>query len=132
MDWQPLLDASAPIPVHAVAAMTALVLGAVQLAMPKGTARHRIMGYVWLSLMALTALTSFAIFDLRLIGPFSPIHLLSLFVLLTIFHVVRDARRGNIRAHARAVKQLYGLGLVLTGAFTLLPGRVMHAVVFGG
>jgi len=26
---------------------------------------------------------------------------------------------------------LYGLALILTGLFTLLPGRVMHQVVFG-
>ncbi len=30
------------------------------------------------------------------------------------------------------MRSLYIFALILTGAFTLLPGRAMHAVVFGG
>jgi uncharacterized membrane protein len=37
MSLAPLLDAAPAIPVHAFAAMTAFLLGAVQLAAPKGT-----------------------------------------------------------------------------------------------
>ena len=39
---------------------------------------------------------------------------------------VQAARRGDIRRHKRAMTSLFWLALVLTGAFTFLPGRVMH------
>jgi len=132
MNTQALLTAAQPIPLHAFAAMAAMILGAVQLALPKGTTPHRIMGYVWTGLMATVALSSFAIYELRLIGPFSPIHLLSIFVLYSLFRLVRAARAGRIAEHKRVVVNLYLLGVLLTGAFTLLPGRIMYQVIFGG
>ncbi|MFM1861522.1 MAG: hypothetical protein RLZ26_44, partial [Pseudomonadota bacterium] len=78
------------------------------------------------------AVSGLFITELRWIGPFSPIHLLSLVTLWTLFRAVDAAYRGDIATHSRAMVWLYGLGLVLTGAFTLLPGRAMHGVLFGG
>lgn len=130
MDLTPLSSAPQPIPSHAFAAMGAMVLGAMQLTLPKGTPRHRGVGYLWVGLMAFVALSSFAIYELRLIGPFSPIHALS--VLVTLVVAVRAARRGNIARHKRVMILLYVLALMLTGAFTLLPGRIMYHVIFGG
>jgi uncharacterized membrane protein len=43
----PLLDAAPAIPVHAVVAMSAFVLGVVQFAAPKGTLPHRTVGWIW-------------------------------------------------------------------------------------
>lgn len=131
MTISPLLAEPFPIPPHAIAAMTAMVLGAIQLLMRKGTALHRGIGYIWVVLMAVVAISGLFIFELRMIGPFSPIHLLSFFVLYVLFVAVRAARSGNIRRHKSAMIQLYILALLLTGLFTLLPGRVMHQVVFG-
>ena len=51
MSLAPLLDAAPAIPLHAFAAMTAFLLGVVQLAAPKGTLPHRTLGWVWISLM---------------------------------------------------------------------------------
>ena len=51
MSLAPLLDAAPAIPLHAFAAMTAFVLGVVQLAAPKGTLPHRTLGWIWVSLM---------------------------------------------------------------------------------
>ncbi len=45
---------------------------------------------------------------------------------------VLAARRGNIRRHGSAMASLFVGALVVAGAFTLLPGRIMHRVVFGG
>ncbi|MDJ1009361.1 MAG: DUF2306 domain-containing protein [Paracoccaceae bacterium] len=119
------------ISAHALAALAALVLGGAQLALPKGTARHRTVGRIWIVLMAFIALSSFAIFSIRLVGPFSPIHLLSVLVLVTLVQVVRNAQRGDIARHTTAVQRLYWLALIGAGLFTLWPGRVMHQVVFG-
>jgi len=112
-------------------ALTAVVLGGIQLATEKGTRLHRALGYVWVLMMAYVALSSFFIFELRIIGPFSPIHLLSILVLYSLWHGVRAARRGDIASHQRTMKSLYLFGLIITGFFTLLPGRAMHGVVFG-
>lgn len=132
MNWQPLWDDGAVISVHALAAIFAMVLGGLQLAAPKGTALHRVLGYVWVSTMALVAMSSFWIHEFRIIGPFSPIHALSALVLVSLVYSVSAARRGNVAAHRASMVQLFVLALVLTGAFTLLPGRTMHAVLFGG
>ena len=81
--------------------------------------------------MAVVAISSFWIHTFRWWGPFSAIHLLSLLVLGTLAYSILAARRGNVRAHRNAMVQLYVLALLLTGAFTLIPGRTMHAVMFG-
>ena len=79
MSLAPLLQASGTIPLHAVAAMAALALGIVQFAAPKGTLPHRTIGWIWVVLMFAVAISSFWIHEIRLVGPFSPIHLLSIF-----------------------------------------------------
>lgn len=110
----------------------AAVLGAVQLARPKGGVLHRQIGLAWAGLMIAVALSSFWIHEFRLIGPFSPIHLLSLLTLGSVTAAIWAARTGRINRHRQIMRQLYFLALVLTGAFTMLPGRLMHSVVFGG
>jgi len=90
------------------------------------------MGRAWVTAMAVVALSSFAIFEIRLLGPFSPIHLLSLFTLVQLGVAVRAARRGDIALHRRVMKGLVFGVLMLAGAFTFLPGRIMYAVVTGG
>jgi len=104
-----------PIPWHAFAALAALAIGGAQLALPKGTMRHRPLGYAWVALMLVIAISSFWIQQIRLVGPFSPIHLLSILVLVTVPLAAWYAHTHKVGA----------------GIFTLLPGRIMHAVVFG-
>ena len=132
MSPDPLLAAPPPIPGHALAALASFVIGSLQLLLVKGTARHRLLGWLWVGLMALVAISGFFIHELRLVGAWSPIHLLSVLTLVTLVLALRAARRGDVAAHARAMKMLFWLALVLAGAFTFLPGRVMHAVLFGG
>lgn len=131
MSLAPLIQSGTVITLHALAALPALVLGAVQFLLPKGGALHRIFGYVWAALMMAVAASSLAIHDIRMFGPFSPIHLLSLLVLVSVPMAVRAARRGQRRRHRAGMIELFLLALVGAGAFTLLPGRVMHEVVFG-
>lgn len=82
--------------------------------------------------MAVVALSSFWIHECRLIGPWSPIHALSLLVLATLACSVTAIRRGRLAAHRASLIQLCVLALLRTGAFPLIPGRTMHAVLFGG
>ena len=131
MTLAPLLAASPVIQLHAVAALAAFALGAVQLAAPKGTIPHRIFGWVWAALLLAVALSSLFIHEIRMWGPWSPIHLLSLLVLIILPLAVRHARRHRVERHRRAMIGLFVGALVIAGAFTLMPGRIMHAVVFG-
>ena len=131
IDPSPLFQAAAPIPFHALAALAAAGLGAMQLWRPKGGRLHRQLGYLWAALMAGVAISGLFIHELRMIGPFSPIHLLSLITLASLWIAISRARRRDIARHRRVMLLLFWLALVLTGAFTFWPGRVMHQVLFG-
>src|SRR5258707_5164857 len=131
MSLAPLLDAAPAIPLHALAAMTAFVLGAVQLAAPKGTLPHRALGWVWVSLMAAVAVSSFWIHQIRLIGPWSPIHLLSIFTLVVLPLGLWMAHRHRVADHRRIMILIFSGALVIAGLFTFVPGRIMHTVLFG-
>ena len=131
MTLQPLLDASPAIQVHAFAAMAAFALGFVQLAAPKGTLPHRTVGYVWVVLMLVICITSFWIQDLRVWGPWSPIHLLSIFTLATLPFAILHARRHRVSQHRNAMIAMFAGALLIAGLFTFVPGRIMHAVAFG-
>jgi uncharacterized membrane protein len=131
MTLAPLLAATPVIQVHALAAMAAFVLGLVQFAAPKGTLPHRTIGWIWVALMAMVAVSSFWIHELRIVGPFSPIHLLSIFTLVTLPLAVLAAHRHQVARHRRAMIAIFVGGLLVAGAFTFLPGRIMYAVVAG-
>lgn len=120
-----------PIPLHAIVAMIAIILGGFQLTMKKGGMLHRILGRVWLGLMLIVAFSSFFIHKIELWGAYSPIHLLSLWTIFSVGLAVYYVRVGNIRRHKQVMIAFYWLALILTGVFTLLPGRVMHQVLFG-
>jgi len=131
MSLAPLLDAAPAIPVHAFAAMAAFALGIVQFAAPKGTLPHRTVGWIWVALMAAVAASSFWIHEVRLLGPWSPIHLLSIFTLIMLPIAVWRARRHRVADHRRIMTMTFVGALVIAGLFTFVPGRIMHAVVFG-
>jgi uncharacterized membrane protein len=127
----PLLEAAPAIPLHAFAAMAAFALGLVQFAAPKGTLPHRTIGWIWVVLMAMVAASSFWIHQIRLVGPFSPIHLLSIFTLVMLPLAVWRAHTHRVTDHRRAMILLFTGALVVAGLFTLVPGRIMHRVIFG-
>lgn len=131
MTLAPLLRADPVVQLHAFAAMAAFLLGVVQLSAPKGILPHRILGWTFAALIAAVAFSSFWIHELRMIGPFSPIHLLSIFTLAVLPFAVLAARPHDVVRHRRRMIEIF-LGAVAAGLFALLPGRIMHAVVFGG
>jgi uncharacterized membrane protein len=131
MTLEPLLSASPTIQIHAFAAMTAFVIGTVQLSRRKGDAPHRMAGYVWVGLMLLIAASSFWIHGINQWHGFSVIHALSLWVIGFTPVAVMLARRGNIRAHKRSMIGLFAGALIIAGIFTFVPGRIMHAALFG-
>jgi uncharacterized membrane protein len=133
MSLAPLLNASLVIQLHAVAAMSALALGIVQFASAKGTLPHRTFGWIWVVLMVTVAVSSFWIHgrQIKLGEPWSPIHLLSIFSLIMLPLGIWLAHRHRVRGHRITMISIFTGGLVIAGLFTLVPGRIMHAVAFG-
>ena len=131
MSLEPLLSASPAIQLHAFAAMSAFVLGLVQLAAPKGTLPHRTLGGIWVAIMFVVATSSFFIHQLRVWGPWSPIHLLSIFTLVMLPLGVWRAHTHQVQSHRWTMISIFLGALVIAGLFTFVPSRIMHAVVFG-
>ncbi|WP_397542397.1 DUF2306 domain-containing protein [Roseovarius salis] len=132
MTLQPLLDTTPAIRLHAFTALGLLGLTLAILVLPREQRAHRVLGWAWVLAMAVTAISSFWIHTIGQAGPFSLIHLLSVATLLGLVHGVRAALRRRVADHRRAMLQLVWIALLGAGIFTLLPGRLMHAVVTGG
>ena len=126
-----LLAESHPIPLHAIAAMIAIILGAIQLYMKKGGFIHKLLGRIWVGLMLIVSVSSFFIHEIKFWGAYSPIHLLSLWTIFSLGLAIYYVRVGNIKRHKQVMLALYGFALILTGFFTFMPGRVMHQITFG-
>ena len=129
MSLAPLLQASLVIQVHAFAAMAAFVLGIVQLSAPKGTVPHRLLGWIWGAIMVVVSVSAFFVHEIRLWGPWSPIHLLAVFTLVMLPLGVWRAH--EVQHHRWTMIGTFTGGLVVAGVFTFVPGRIMHAVAFG-
>ncbi len=132
MTFAPLLAAPFAVQFHVATVLPAAVLGAFLLARPKGTPAHRLLGKVWLVLMVATSVSTFFIHGIDMVFGFSPIHLLSLYVIFGSFKAISAARRRDIRAHRAHVAGMYLGGIVAAGLFTLVPGRLMGRMVFSG
>jgi len=131
MSLTPLLNAAPEVQIHAFAAISAFALGLVQLGAPKGTLPHRTLGWVWVVLMLVISASSFLIHGIRMWGPWSPIHVLSVVTPIMLALGVLAARRHRMRAHKITMTAIFAGALLLAGLFTLVPGRIMHEVVFG-
>lgn len=132
MNFEPFLAASPAIQIHTLAAILAFGLGGLVLFRRKGDRLHRMGGRIWAGLMLAVCLSSFFIHTIRMVGPWSPIHLLSLATLYALWRGVTMARLRRIADHRRTMQLTYAGALVAAGFFTFMPGRIMNAVFFGG
>lgn len=127
MSLAPLLAAPLITQFHVWSALASvLVLFPIAL-MPKGTPLHHRMGWIWVLFMVFTCVSSFGI--VRHAG-YSWIHVLSVISLVSLAIGVVQRRRGDIRSH-KFFMIGGACGLIGAGLFTVLPGRIMHAVVTG-
>ena len=136
MSLAPLLNAAPAIPLHAFAAMAAFALGVVQLAAPKGTLPHRTLGWIWVLLMAFVAASAFWIHQIRLWGPWSPIHLLSIFTGVTGGGLVAACWLAPVAAIVYLVAArppaAAGAAAVVAAAGLLLAAPWLARLVMGG
>jgi len=114
--------------IHMWAAFAAIGIGALVFLRRKGTATHGWLGRGWALLMLVVAVSSFWITGKD--GLYSWIHGLSVFVTLAIPYAVYLAIRGNISHHRRLMSGLYIGALVVAGLFTLLPDRLLGAMLW--
>jgi uncharacterized membrane protein len=129
-DWALLARQPWVIQLHISAALAALLLGTVQLVGIKGTGLHRLIGWTWVVAMLTVAISSLFIRQINP-GSFSLIHLLSGWTLIALPMALFAVRRGRIASHARGMTWTFIGGLIVAGAFTFLPGRLMWEVFFG-
>lgn len=129
LDLEPLWRAPLIVQVHIVTVLYALFVGPIQFLLPKGTALHRTIGWSWVLAMLVTALASLGIREINH-GQFSPIHLFSVWTLVSLPLAILFARRGNIRAHRGTMVGLY-IGLVIAGLLAIAPGRIIWDMFFG-
>lgn len=130
MTLDPLLFAPASVQIHVIGALCAIVLGPVALWRRSRDRWHRRLGYAWVIAMAVTALSSFAISQSPIVGPFGVIHILSALTVLGLIQGVNAARRGRIAEHRGTMRSLYFWAMGVAGLFTFLPGRRINAVFF--
>ncbi len=129
MSFEPILTASPIIQIHLAAALVSAAVGVSQFALPKGGMRHRIIGWIGVVALIVVAVSSFWITGL-MGAHWSPIHILSILTLASLVLAIIAIRAGNVRAHRSAMIGVF-IGLTLAGLFTLAPGRVLNAALFG-
>ncbi len=119
--------------VHLATILPAFVIGTYLMIRRKGTQQHRLLGKVFLILLIATAITTLflkAEVGPTLFGHFGFIHLFSFLTLYSAPAAFFAARRGNIKVHRFYMIGLYLGALLIAGAFTLVPGRMIHTWLF--
>ncbi|MBK9684856.1 MAG: DUF2306 domain-containing protein [Betaproteobacteria bacterium] len=114
-----LLAAQPLLAVHVAGALAAVAIGAVLLWGRKGSVEHRVLGWAWVVAMAAAALSSIGLGGggIPHIAGFSPIHLLTLLVLVSLPLGVMHARRHRVTAHRKTMTSIYIGGCIVAGLF---------------
>jgi uncharacterized membrane protein len=136
MTLAPLLAAPLAVQIHLFTVVPAFFLGTWQIFLSrKGAPFHRALGYVYLALMTVTAIAAIFVHQLKgvpMLFGFGPIHLFIPLTLAGVAGALYGAKTHNIRMHKRSMLGVYVGGLLIAGGFAFMPGRIMHAMIFGG
>ena|SRR6185503_9235136 len=131
MNLDPVLDASFAIKVHLATVIPSFFLGTwLMFLSKKGGQSHRLIGAIYLLLMTVTATAGIFIKEVNP-GHFSWLHIFVVITYFSVFSAIWSLRHNNIRGHQAAMWGLYVGGLIIAGAFTFHPGRIMHRLFFG-
>lgn len=118
------------VAIHLTSVLPAIPLGLYILLTRKGGARHRLLGRIWMALMASTAISALFIRQLNH-GGFSWIHLFVPLTLAMAWAAITAARAGDIARHRRRLVGMFLGAMVIPGLFAFSPGRVMAIWAFG-
>lgn len=125
-----LAKLSTPIKIHLATALTALVLGGVLMTVRKGRTFHRIAGWVWVSLVSVTAGATLFITSLNH-GSWSFLHLFTGWVLIGLPLAVFAAKRHVVTQHRRQMMGLFYGGFAINLFIAFIPGRTLWMMFFG-
>jgi len=118
------------IQLHVLTAIGAVALGGLIFSLRKGRLLHRVAGWIWVTLMAITAISSLFIVGIN--GDiWSLIHLISGWVLVVLPLAVWAARTHRVSFHRKAMTGIFLGGSLVAGGFAFLPGRLMWQVFVG-
>jgi uncharacterized membrane protein len=132
MTLTPFLTADPIVQVHAGTAILALLLGPFVIWRKRRDLAHRIMGRVWIVTMIIVASSSWFINSFGWIGPFGPVHIFAIMTYWSLYQSIRHLIARRYAEHGAEMRSLYIYALGIAGAFTFLPGRVMHRMAFEG
>jgi uncharacterized membrane protein len=132
MDPTPILSAPLMIQLHILAGLAALTLAPVALLRRRRDRWHRRAGRAVVVALLVLAGSSLFIHENPMLGPFSPIHLLTVLTLHGLYQGLAAIRRGDIAAHARAMRALVVQALILAAVLAFLPGRRLNLALFPG
>jgi len=93
---------------------------------------HRAIGYGWVSMMIVSAVSAIFIRDYGLpnVWGYTPIHLLIPFTAFWLVYGFRALAMKEIEKHRKAMIGLYLGACIGAGAFTLLPSRYLGGIVW--
>ncbi len=120
---------------HLYTVIPCVPIGGLLLIIKKGTLIHKRLGRIYMILMMFTAIVTLfmpAYVGGRVLNHFGWIHLFSFLTFWTVPTAYLAIKKGNVKAHKRKMILLYFGALIIAGTFTLMPGRYLHEVFFGG
>ena len=115
---------------HLGTVLTATALTPVILLRRRGDGRHRWLGRVWIGAMLGTALLSFGVTTSHP-GHWSPIHLLSAYVVVQAPLIWWAAATHRVQLHRGMARGMVTGALVIAGFFTFPFGRLLGDWLFG-
>ncbi|URQ68163.1 DUF2306 domain-containing protein [SAR86 cluster bacterium] len=125
------------INVHATLALLAVPLGLYIFLTKKGTKQHKMLGRIWVTFLIIVSLTAIFIQTINP-GQYSWIHLLIPFTLVSLIYSIwniKKYKKTKIErykySHMYSMIGVYVGALLIAGAFTLMPGRFFHHLLFG-
>jgi uncharacterized membrane protein len=78
--------------------------------------------------MVIVCVTSFWIQDLRVWGPWRPIHVLAIFTLCVLPFAILHGRGYRVIQHRNAMISMFLAALVIAGLFTFVPDHARGCV----
>lgn len=113
--------------IHLFTVLPALILGAVNILLEKGTKTHRNVGRIWAVMMMATAISSLFV---KPLGHYTWLHLFSILVIVIIPLGIVFIQKGQTKPHLMCMVGAY-IGTVLSAYFAIMtPGRFLHGVLF--
>ena len=123
--------------IHATLALLAVPLGLYIFLTKTGTKQHRMHARIWVIFLIIVSLTAIFIQTINP-GQYSWIHLLIPFTLVSLIYSIwniKKYKKTKIErykySHMYSMIGVYVGALLIAGAFTLMPGRFFHHILFG-